>query len=72
MSIYVELTREFNRGRVRAVLCSGQACVLHRLAFASKDGAWLLRDDDEALGHVLAVLEKRGARYRFGAPLDAR
>lgn len=72
MSVYVELTREFNRGRVRVVLCSGQACVLHRLAFASKDGAWMLREDDEALGHVLAVLGKRSARYRFGAPLDVR
>lgn len=72
MSIYLELTREFNQGRVRAVLCSGQACVLHRLAFASKDGDWMLREDDEALGHVLAVLGKRSARYRFGAPLDVR
>lgn len=72
MSIYLELTREFNDGRVRAVLCSGQACVLHRLAFASKDGDWMLREDDEAMRHVLAVLERRGAHYRFGAPLDVR
>jgi len=72
MSIYVDLTREFNLGRLRAVLCSDQACVLHRLAFASKDGDWMLREDDEALRHVLAVLGKRGARYRFGAPLDVR
>jgi hypothetical protein len=72
MSIYLELTRELNQGRVRAVLCGGQACVLHRLAFASKDGGWMLREDDEATQHVLGVLERRGARYRFGAPLASR
>jgi hypothetical protein len=38
----------------------------------SKAGDWILREDAEALWHVLAVLEARGARYRFGAPLDAR
>lgn len=72
MTIYLELTREFNAGRPRTVLCSGQACVLHRLAIASKDGAWILREDEEALEHVLGVLARRGARYRFGAPLDVR
>lgn len=72
MVIYLDLTREFNAGRTRAVICSGQACVLHRLAIASKDGDWILREDDEALDHVLRVLEQRGARYRFGAPLDVR
>lgn len=72
MAIYLDLTREFNAGRTRAVICSGQACVLHRLAIASKDGDWILREDEEALGHVLRVLERRGARYRFGAPLDVR
>jgi len=70
MTIYVELTREFNRGRLRAVICSGQAVVLHRLAIMSKDGDWILREDEEALRHVLEVLESHGARYRFGAPLD--
>jgi hypothetical protein len=70
MTIYVELTREFNRGRLRAVICSGQAVVLHRLAIMSKDGDWILREDAETLQHVLEVLERHGARYRFGAPLD--
>lgn len=69
---YVELTTAFNRGRLRAVLSSGQAVVIHRLAVMSKDGDWLLREDDEALEHVLAVLAERGAHYRFGAPLDRR
>ena len=29
-------------------------------------------DDDALLEHVLGVLERRGARYRYGAPLDVR
>jgi len=69
---YLELTAEFNRGRLRALVSSGQAVVLHRLAIMSKDGDWILRGDAEALGHVLAALAGRGARYRFGAPLDLR
>ena len=31
MNIYVRLTHEFNKGKLRAVLSSGQAVVLHRL-----------------------------------------
>jgi hypothetical protein len=69
---YVELTAAFNRGRLRAILSSGQAVVLHRLAVMSKDGDWILREDEEATAHVLAVLDGRGARYRLGAPLDRR
>jgi hypothetical protein len=72
MTVYLELTREFNAGRTRAVICSGQACVLHRLAIASKDGAWILRENAADLTHVLDVLAGHGARYRFGAPLDVR
>lgn len=72
MTIYLELTREFNAGKLRAVICSGQAAVLHRLAIASKDGDWILREDPSALDHVLSVLARRGAKYRFGAPLDVR
>jgi len=71
-NIYQELTVTFNSGRLRAILSSGQAVVMHRLAVMSKDGDWILREDDEALEHVLKVLAKRGAHYRFGAPLDRR
>jgi len=71
-NIYQDLTRAFNRGRLRAVVSSGQAVVMHRLAVMSKDGDWILREDDETLEHVLTTLEKRGAHYRFGAPLDPR
>ncbi len=70
MSIYLELTRQFNAGALRAILSSGQAVVLHRLAIMSKDGDWILREEAQATRHVLEVLEQRGARYRFGAPLD--
>jgi hypothetical protein len=69
---YVRLTHEFNDGRLRAVLASGQAVVLYRLAIMSKDGDWVLREDAEALAHVIATLARHGARYRFGAPLDLR
>lgn len=69
---YLELTAELNRGRLRALVSSGQAVVLHRLAIMSKYGDWILREDEETVGHVLATLAARGARYRFGAPLDLR
>ena len=71
-NIYLQLTDEFNVGCVRAVICSGQAAVLHRVAIMSKDGDWILRENEEACRHVLSVLERHGARYRFGAPLDIR
>lgn len=71
-NVYWALTRAFNEGRLRAVLSSGQAVVMHRLAVMSKDGDWILREEDEALTHVRNVLSDRGARYRFGAPLDRR
>ncbi|HEY2739722.1 MAG TPA: hypothetical protein VGK45_15035, partial [Thermoanaerobaculia bacterium] len=61
---YLELTEEFNQGRLRALLSSGQAVVVHRLAIMSKDGDWILREDAEAIGHVLAVLAAHGAWYR--------
>jgi hypothetical protein len=69
---YLELTEEFNRGRLRALISSGQAVVVHRLAIMSKDGDWILREGAETLDHVLAVLSGHRARYRFGAPLDLR
>jgi hypothetical protein len=57
MSIYLELTRKFNSGRTRAILASGQAVVLHRLAIMSKDGDCILREEPEITEHVLAVLD---------------
>lgn len=69
LNIYLRLTDAFNSGRPRALLAGGQAVVLYRLAIMSKDGDWILREDEEALQHVLGVLAAHGARYRFGAPL---
>lgn len=46
--------------------------VLHRLAIMSKDGDWILRENEETFEHVLTVLEGYGARYRFCAPLEMR
>jgi hypothetical protein len=71
-NIYLDLTKEFNAGQLRAIVSSGQAVVLHRLAIMSKDGDWILREESDALAHVLGTLATRGARYRFGAPLDLR
>jgi len=68
-NIYLELTKQFNNGKIRAVICSGQSVVLHQLAIMSKDGDWILREDQEAMDHVLSVLNQYGATYRFGAPL---
>jgi hypothetical protein len=72
MNIYVELTKQFNDGKLRAILSSGQAVVMHHLAIMSKDGDWLVYEDTESLEFILNVLDKRGARYRFGAPFDIR
>jgi hypothetical protein len=71
-NIYVDLTEQFNEGRLRAVICSGQAAVLHRIAIMSKDGDWIIREDQECLSHIINILEGYGAVYRFGAPLDIR
>lgn len=69
---YLDLTAEFNAGRMRTLLSSGQAVVWHRLAIMSKDGDWIVREDEEALDHVLDVLARHGSHYRFGAPMDRR
>jgi len=71
-NIYLHLTEKFNAGRFRAIISSGQAVVLHQLAIMSKDGDWILREDEETFAHLLTVLDTFGARYRFGAPLDIR
>ncbi|MEP6820989.1 MAG: hypothetical protein ABI946_01420 [Chthoniobacterales bacterium] len=72
MSIFIELTEEFNQDGLRTIISSGQAVVLHRLAMMSRDGDWIVRENQAALDHILLVLERHGARYRFGAPLEAR
>ncbi len=68
-NVYFELTEEFNRDGTVAVLSSGQAVVWYRLAMMSKDGDWIVREDDAACARIRQVLSRRGARYRPGAPL---
>lgn len=46
MNIYLQLTKQFNDGRLRAILAGGQAVVLHRLAMMSKDGDWIHANED--------------------------
>lgn len=58
MNIYLELTKLFNVGKLRAVLSSGQAAVLHRLAVMSKDGDWILREAAEEWSAVWPDVEK--------------
>lgn len=71
-NIYIELTRKFNSGKIRAIISSGQAVVLYKVSVMSKDGDWILREEPETLYHILNVLGDYGAVYRFGAPLDIR
>ncbi len=70
--IYINLTNEFNEGKLRAVICSGQAAVLHKIAIMSKDGDWIIKEDEETTQHILKTLAKYNASYRFGAPLDLK
>lgn len=72
MNIYLELTNKFNINKLRAIISSGQAVVLHRLAIMSKDGDWIIKEDSETMRHILEKLSEYKAHYRFGAPLDAR
>ena len=69
---YVDFTDACNAQMPVVILSSGQACVWYRLTLASKDGDWLVREEEEALLVVRAQLARLGARYRLGAPLDVR
>ncbi len=72
MSIYIELTKKFNQGKLRTIISSGQAVVLHHLAIMSKDGDWIVYEDEESLRFILEILSDYNAHYRFGAPFDIR
>ncbi len=72
INIYMELTQRFNSESICAILAGGQAAVLHSIAFMSKDGDWIIREQTESIRHILKVLSECGASYRFGAPLDVR
>jgi hypothetical protein len=66
---YFSLHREFRAAGADVLLSSGQACVAFGIATFSKDGDWIVREDDSSCSGVLAVLESHGAGYRLGAPL---
>lgn len=69
---YFAFTDACNAVRPVVILASGQACVWYHLALASKDGDWIVREEETALRMVRDELSRRGACYRFGAPLDVR
>lgn len=71
-NIYLTLTREFNANGLAAALSSGQAVVLYKLAIMSKDGDWIVKEDQNCIDNILKVLSKRSAKFRFGAPMDLR
>ena len=67
---YFELHRKFRQAGAEVLLSSGQACVAFGVAAFSKDGDWIIREDQPSCTAVLAVLAAEGAAYRLGAPLD--
>jgi hypothetical protein len=71
-NVYFDLTEELNAEGDIAVLASGQAVVFYKISMMSKDGDWILRETPEACRKALEILERHGAQYRPGAPLDVR
>lgn len=71
-NIYFDLTEAFNAEAPTVALASGQAVVFYQVAITSKDGDWIIRETPDASERVLAELERRAARLRYGAPLDPR
>lgn len=71
-NIYLDLTGEFNDGFLRAILSGNQAVVVHGVVAPAIYGDWIVRETPESLDFILSVLERHGARYRMGAPLDVR
>jgi hypothetical protein len=69
---YFAFTDRCNADEMRIILASGQACVWHSLTLASKDGDWIVQEEEAHLSVVRRELSALGARYRLGAPLDAR
>ncbi|HMO18167.1 MAG TPA: hypothetical protein PKA63_08290 [Oligoflexia bacterium] len=67
---YHKITQLFNKEKVRVIIASGQAVVLHNLAIMSKDCDWIIREDNESFEYVLHALSTLNAKYRFGAPLS--
>jgi len=66
---YFELHREFRKAGADVLISSGQACVAFGIATFSKDGDWIIRENERSCQAVLSVLGARDASYRLGAPL---
>ena len=66
---YFSLHREFRSARADVLLSSGQACVAFGIAAFSKDGDWIIRENEHSCSGVLTVLEAHHAIYRLGVPL---
>jgi hypothetical protein len=66
---YFALHQEFRDAGAEVLISSGQACVAFGIATFSKDGDWIIREDEASCNAVLSVLERHGAVYRLGAPL---
>jgi hypothetical protein len=69
---YQQLQHEIMSAGAKVLLSSGQACVAYGIAAFSKDGDWVIEESDISCQAVLSVLERKGADYRRGAPLDVR
>lgn len=66
---YFRLHGEFSKAGADVLLSSGQACVVFGIAAFSKDGDWIIRENDRSCAAVLKVLGQHHAVYRLGAPL---
>ena len=66
---YFALHREFKAAGADVLISSGQACVAFGIATFSKDGDWIIREDQRSCDAVLGVLGKHHADYRLGVPL---
>jgi hypothetical protein len=66
---YLTLHREFKDAGAEVLVSSGQACVVFGIAAFSKDGDWIIREDESSCAAVRDVLGRHDAVYRLGAPL---
>lgn len=66
---YLKLHKEFVDAGAEVLISSGQACVVFGIATFSKDGDWIIRENERSCAAVLKVLGRHAAVYRLGAPL---
>ena len=66
---YLRLHGKFRAAGADVLLSSGQACVVFGIAAFSKDGDWIVRENNRSCSAVLRVLGAHGAAYRLGVPL---